>query len=67
MPQFDVLKVNQTHLARVLSEKRNGNLRNEQVVDNATILLFQRWKKYITKQLSERKALTSIVVINTFE
>ena len=67
MPQFDVLRINQKHLAKVNVARSNMVFDNDKTFNNELIWSFQAWKRYITKQLKESKALTSIVVKHTFE
>jgi len=62
MPNFDVLTINQTHLARVLAEKRSVRSINEKVLDNKSITLFKRWQNYIRKELFNSKSQMSVVV-----
>jgi hypothetical protein len=67
MPQFDVLKINQKHLAKVNVARSNMVIDNSKTIDNELIWSFQMWKRYITRQLKESKALTSIVVEHCYE
>lgn len=62
MPNFDVLRINQTHLARVLAEKRSVKSINESIADDKSITLFKRWQNYIRKELFNSKSQTSIIV-----
>jgi hypothetical protein len=65
MPIFNVLRVDETHLAKVravrsnveVTEKVNKNFQDE----------FLKWYKGISKILSNQKALTSCSVVRTFE
>lgn len=66
MPQFDVLKINQKHLAKV-NVARSNMVIDDDKINHELIWSFQMWKRYITRQLKESKALTSIVVQHTFE
>ena len=67
MPNFDVLTINQTHLARVLAEKRSVRSINEKVLDDKSITLFKMWQNYIRKELFNSKSQMSVVVEYVFE
>jgi hypothetical protein len=65
MPIFNVLRVDETHLAKVravrsnleVTEKVNKNFQEE----------FLKWYKGITKILSNQKQLTSCRIVRTIE
>lgn len=67
MPLFDVLRINQKHLAKVNVARNDINVSNERINNNEDIYSFQRWRKYIHRELKETKALTSIIVEHIFE
>lgn len=67
MPQFDVLRINQKHLAKVNVARSNMVVDNDRTINNEIIWSFQMWKRYITNQLKQSKALTSVRVEHTFE
>lgn len=66
MPQFNVLRINQTHLAKVIAAKSKAPQTNE-VADNSAIVSFMRWRNYIRKQLTSNKTLTSSLIVHTIE
>jgi hypothetical protein len=67
MPKFDVLTINQKHLAKVNVAKSNMNVNGISVNNSEFIWLFEKWKRYITKQLKENQSLNSVVVEHIFE
>jgi hypothetical protein len=67
MPKFDVLTINQKHLARVNVVRSEINVSKELINDTEDIWSFELWRRYIRRQLKETKALTSIVVEHIFE
>lgn len=64
MPKFDVLTINQKHLAKVNVAKSNMSVNQP---NNDIILSFQMWRRYITKQLRQTKGLTSLSIEHIFE
>jgi hypothetical protein len=67
MPLFDVLRINQKHLAKVNVARNDINVSNERMNNNEDIYSFESWRKYIRRELKQTKALTSIVVEHIFE
>jgi hypothetical protein len=67
MPKFDVLTINQKHLAKVNVAKSNMAINQNEKFNHELIWSFQMWKRNITRQLKERKSLTSIVVEHIFD
>ena len=66
MPNFNVLTINETHLAKVLCEKRSVKSINETLGDNNTIYSFIKWRNYVTKQIRDSKSLISLRVEHIF-
>lgn len=66
MPVFNILHINQSHLAKVIAAKRN-HATTDEVMSNKTVTNFMRWRNYIRKQLTRSKALTSCKIIHTIE
>ena len=66
MPQFDVITINEKHLARVNAVRKDINVYHYSQSTN-DIGNFLKWKNYIKKQLANSKALTSIIVQHIFE
>lgn len=66
MPVFDTLRINQSHLAKVIAAKRNHAVTNE-VEEPKAIVNFMKWRNHIRKQLTGSKALTSCKVVHTIE
>lgn len=64
MPIFNVIHVDQTHIAKVLAVKRNSEV-TETVPENTSVE-FMRWQNYIRKQLKETKGLLSSRVVHIF-
>lgn len=67
MPKFDVLTINQKHLAKVNVARSNMAINQSEKINQEFIWSFQMWKRNITRQLKERKSLTSIVVEHIFD
>lgn len=68
MPIFDIITINEKHLAKVNSVRKEVELRNECVHNSEiSIASFIKWRKYIAKQLRTSKSLTSINVQHIFE
>lgn len=67
MPNFDVFTINQTHLARVLTEKRSVRSINETIGDNKSILQFKKWQNYIRRELRNTKSKMSVVIQHIIE
>lgn len=66
MPVFNVLRINQTHLAKVMVAKKSER-QTKETADHGTIVGFMRWRNHIRKQLTTDKALTSCEVLHIFE
>lgn len=65
MPIFNVLRVDETHLAKVRAVRSNVEV-NERVDKNFQEE-FLKWYKGITKILSNQKQLTSCRIVRTIE
>lgn len=58
MPIFNVIRVNQTHLSKVMVARQN-HLQEYQTP--VKIGDFQRWRNYIRKQLKSQSVLSSSI------
>jgi hypothetical protein len=67
MPQFNVIKVNQKHLAKVNVVKNDINIAKENINNDELISSFDSWRNYISQQLKESKSLTCITIEHIFE
>ena len=64
MPQFNVITINEKHLARVNAVRKQVSVNFDYGTD---INKFLKWRYYIVRQLENSKALTSIIVKHIFE
>lgn len=67
MPQFDVFRINQKHLAKVNVAKSNMPINQNEKFNDELIWSFQMWRRNISRQLKERKSLNSVVVKHIFD
>lgn len=67
MPIFDVLTINQKHLALVNIAKQKMNDNDVDSEDKTFLATFPKWRNYITKQLKMRTSLTSTTIEHIFE
>ena len=67
MPQFNVFRINQKHLAKVNVAKNNMAINQSEKFNHELIWSFQMWKRNITRQLKENKSFTSIVIQHIFD
>ena len=66
MPTFNVITINEKHLAKVNAEKKKCYI-DDDMPSSDLIWSFERWRKYIKNQLKSNKALTSIVVEHIYD
>lgn len=58
MPEFDVITINQTHLAKVMVARQTLP-EPKQVNETIDVTGFQRWKNYIRKTLKNSQTLST--------
>lgn len=59
MPVFDVIRINQTQVAKVLVARQN--LPEPTVTETVDIVGFKRWLNHIRKELKTSQRLSTIV------
>jgi hypothetical protein len=73
MPIFNQITINQEHLARVMERRTERNIVNNNLGSIRSTcspnlnLSFNQWVKYIRKQNSKRKNLTSHSIQHIFD
>ena len=65
MPIFNVLRINEKHLAKVKAVRHRVEV--TETIESSKHEEFVKWYKNISKQLSSQKALTSCSIIRIFE
>lgn len=65
MPIFDVLRVDEKHIAKVKAARSLTEV--DEIFDDKMHSDFIKWYNSITKVLSKQKAATSCVIIHTFD
>ena len=64
MPTFNVLRINEKHLAKVRAVRSEGVIKE---FTSLNLNNFIEWHKGISKQLSNSKALTSCTIQRIYE
>lgn len=65
MPIFDVLRVDEKHIAKVKAARHYTQV--DEIFDDKMYSDFIKWYNSITKVLSKQKSATSCVIIHTFD
>lgn len=67
MPTFNVLRINEKHLAKVRAVRNRIEVEVEESVSRTAQDEFLKWYKNLSKILSNQKALTSCSVVRIYE